>query len=585
VEDLALFKVAKPESVRPIAVVKVGGEVITKEPEVLTRSLRFLRDQGLQPVVVHGGGPQLNDELAKAGVEPQYIGGHRVTDAATMAVARRVFESANADLAAALRAGGLDAAPVLGGVFMAEVHDPQLGLVGQITAVRQEQVEAALAAGRVPVLTSLGLSGAGQTLNINADVAARELAIALKPMRVVYISAGGGWKEEGRVVSEVNMAADYEAWVARDYTGRQGTLLKLKEMKAIVDNLPPAASVTIASAAALASQLLPHRGPGSQIRRGVKLLRFDSVGAADGVRLRALLQAAGCRAGVALLESAGAGPGGDLASSPASHASHITRIIATEDYSAAAIVTQPRGGPVPLPPVLHTLALAPAAYWEGSERALWSQLDREFPAGLAWYAPAPAASPADAAAAVARDGPASVPLHFPALSSRRSSAAATAGVALSPAAGSAGAGAHAASPATLAAGPSVFYRAAAAASPSALELSAIAAGVARYAGLGAVPAVAAGATVRPVLPVPTSAPSAGPAKEGSPLRVGLLGARGYVGRELVRLIAGHPNLQITVASSRAFKGQDVLTALGVPDAAGAVVPGLTMSDVGPEQLR
>lgn len=74
-EDYALLAAANPKDVRRIVVVKVGGEVITKEPETLARSLKFLQSQGLQPVVVHGGGPQLNDELKKAGVEPNYIGG------------------------------------------------------------------------------------------------------------------------------------------------------------------------------------------------------------------------------------------------------------------------------------------------------------------------------------------------------------------------------------------------------------------------------------------------------------------------------------------------------------------------------
>jgi N-acetyl-gamma-glutamyl-phosphate reductase/acetylglutamate kinase len=64
---------------------------------------------------------------------------------------------------------------------------------------------------------------------------------------------------DGKVVDEVNMAQDFERMASRDYTGRQGTLLKLKEMKQIVDNLPPAASVTIASASALVSNLLPHK--------------------------------------------------------------------------------------------------------------------------------------------------------------------------------------------------------------------------------------------------------------------------------------------------------------------------------------
>jgi bifunctional N-acetylglutamate synthase/kinase len=64
-----------PSAVRPLAVVKVGGEVITKDLHNLVSSLKFLKDFGLFPVVVHGGGPQLNDELAKAGVKPEYIGG------------------------------------------------------------------------------------------------------------------------------------------------------------------------------------------------------------------------------------------------------------------------------------------------------------------------------------------------------------------------------------------------------------------------------------------------------------------------------------------------------------------------------
>ena len=64
-----------PNIVRPLAVVKVGGEVITKDLPNLVSSLKFLQDFGLFPVVIHGGGPQLNDELAKAGVKPEYIGG------------------------------------------------------------------------------------------------------------------------------------------------------------------------------------------------------------------------------------------------------------------------------------------------------------------------------------------------------------------------------------------------------------------------------------------------------------------------------------------------------------------------------
>jgi acetylglutamate kinase len=180
---------AVPGQVRPLAVVKVGGEVIMKELDKLVASLSFLRSCGVLPVVIHGGGPQLNDELAKAGVQPQYIGGHRVTDSATMTVAKRVFEQANDDLANGLRGAGLPVCQIKSGVFRAEVHDAKLGLVGEIKNVVDEAVNLAISRGEIPVLTSVGVSAAGAALNINADVAARELSISLRPLKVLYSGA------------------------------------------------------------------------------------------------------------------------------------------------------------------------------------------------------------------------------------------------------------------------------------------------------------------------------------------------------------------------------------------------------------
>lgn len=92
--------------------------------------------------------------------------------------------------------------------------------------------------------------------------------------------------------------------------------------------------------------------------------------------------------------------------------------------------------------------------------------------------------------------------------------------------------------------------------------------------------VAAAAAPRPV-----AYPSGASAPGRKPVRVGLLGARGFTGREFVRLLAGHPQLELVCASSRALVGQDALQALGVPEAGAAVTPGLTVSDVGPEQIR
>lgn len=366
-------------------------------------------------------------------------------------------------------------------------------------------------------------------------MAARELAVALKPMKIVYISAGGGWKEDGSVISEINMAQDYERMVSRDYTGRQGTLLKLKEMKQICDKLPPSSSVTIASAAALASCLLPHRGPGTQIRRGQRINVFNSAGATDRLKLEQLLQAGGAEGALPIVRS-------ENGVSPVASEGSIRSVIATDDYSGAAIVTDVPGCPLP---VVHTMALTPLAYAEGTEAALWTELRARFPGGLAWRAAA-SAPVAAGAKTVREEGPSAIPRAFPPLSVARSS---------SQALGSQ----------TLVSGGAVMWT-----SPDAAAVPAI---VASLGGSSA-------ATPKPVVQ-PSHASGSG----SKPLRVGLLGARGYVGRELVRLMAGHPSLQVVAASSRALVGQDVLTALGVPDAAAAVTPGLVMSDIGPEQLR
>ena len=581
VPPAARAPLARAAGLRALVVVKVGGDIITRELPTLVASLQSLLALGLFPVVVHGGGPQLNDELARAGVKPEYIGGHRVTDAATMRVAQRVFEAANAQLAAALEEAGVAAQPLVGGVFGAEVAPgSRLGLVGEVNRVFAERVEAAVAAGRVPVLTSLGVSAAGAALNINADVAARELAVALRPLKVVFISAGGGWREEGRLVESIDLARDFARMEARDYSGRQGTLLKLREVKLITDRLPAAASVTISSAAGLAAQLLPHRGPGTHVRRGVRLTRAGSAGALDSVRLEALLRACGAP--------------------PLPAPADVLAIFVSDEYSSCAVVVRPpapasaRGGAAaaaaPMPR-LHAMACSPLAMAEGAEPALWARLREDFPA-LCWLAP-PSRDTAEACAEVAARGAEHVPRAFPPLSVNRSAQHAAGGsIPLPPRQATGGAAAAAAAAPR---GVAMWYGAgaeravevvaavtAAAEAAEAAEAAAAAAFEMRAAAGGLAPAATlSGSSSSSPTSSSTSAAVTGPRD----VRVGLLGARGFVGRELLRLIARHPRLQVVCASSRALAGQGVAEALGVPEAAAACAPGLDFVDVGPAQLR
>ena len=122
------------------AVVKVGGATLHKQLGGLSSSLAFLQQVGLTPIVVHGGGPQLDLALEAEGIETERADGLRVTPPAVLKIARKVFQRENLRLVEALRETGTRATSITNGVFEAELLDrDRLGLVG---AVRQVHLEA-----------------------------------------------------------------------------------------------------------------------------------------------------------------------------------------------------------------------------------------------------------------------------------------------------------------------------------------------------------------------------------------------------------------------------------------------------------
>ena len=181
-----------------------------EELDELALSLSFLYRVGLYPVILHGAGPQLNDIIEGEGVVPDYIDGIRVTgklypfpsvsvtdfqitDAKTLQIARRVFLEENLRIVSALEKLGTRARPITSGVFTADYLDKdKYGLVGKITKVDKRPLEASIRAGALPILTSLAESPEGQILNVNADIAAGELAKELEPLKIVYLNEKGG---------------------------------------------------------------------------------------------------------------------------------------------------------------------------------------------------------------------------------------------------------------------------------------------------------------------------------------------------------------------------------------------------------
>jgi acetylglutamate kinase len=175
-------------------VVKLGGRVARDSAgPVLERHAA-----GDEVVVVHGAGPQITAELQASGLGTRFVDGRRFTDPATLAVVRQSLVALGAEVSATL---GPAAVQLLGDeIGLEAVRIPELGLVGRPLAGRPAAVEAALAAGRIPVVTPIAVG----PLNINADEAAAALASGLGADRLVFVSDVPGVFLDGVVAGELH---------------------------------------------------------------------------------------------------------------------------------------------------------------------------------------------------------------------------------------------------------------------------------------------------------------------------------------------------------------------------------------------
>jgi acetylglutamate kinase len=196
-----------------IVVVKVGGAAM-EDPllaETFAEDIALLRLVGIRPVVVHGGGPQISAMSKRLGIEPAFVNGHRVTDEATLQVARMVLVGlVNQDLVGLLvRHGtpGLGLSGHDGGLLRVRPRAPELGLVGEVDAVNVDLLDH-LMAHSVPVIASIGTDAAGQSYNVNADLVAGAVAAACGASKLVYLSdVPGVLGPDGELVSEASRSA------------------------------------------------------------------------------------------------------------------------------------------------------------------------------------------------------------------------------------------------------------------------------------------------------------------------------------------------------------------------------------------
>lgn len=179
-------------------VVKVGGLPMTDPARTrsLAKDILLLHSVGIRPVLVHGGGPQIDEQMARQGKTVERIDGLRVTDRETLDIVRMVLVGKiNRELVAALNVLEPVAVGVAGEdgrLLEATQIDPKLGFVGKVGKVRAGLLHALLDDGLVPIVSTVGADTEGQPYNVNADDAARAIAVAMKAEKIIYLTGAPG---------------------------------------------------------------------------------------------------------------------------------------------------------------------------------------------------------------------------------------------------------------------------------------------------------------------------------------------------------------------------------------------------------
>ncbi|MFO7756912.1 MAG: acetylglutamate kinase [Roseovarius sp.] len=194
-----------------VVVIKLGGHAMGSDAamETFARDVVLMSHVGVHPVIVHGGGPMINEMLEKLAIRSDFVDGKRVTDAATMAVVEMVLSgSVNKRIVQAISGQGGRAVGLSGkdaGLITCDPIGPELGLVGAPAQIDTTILTTLFAANMIPVIAPLGAGPGGQTFNINGDTAAGAVAGALKADRLLLLTDIDGVRDaSGQVVTELS---------------------------------------------------------------------------------------------------------------------------------------------------------------------------------------------------------------------------------------------------------------------------------------------------------------------------------------------------------------------------------------------
>jgi acetylglutamate kinase len=194
-----------------IVVIKLGGHAMTSDEAMdsFARDVVLMRQVGINPVIVHGGGPMINALLDKLEIKSEFVNGKRVTNAATMEVVemvlsgtvnKRIVQAINKQGGRAVGLSGKDA-----NLVVCDPADPALGLVGNPSEINPEVIRTLFENDLIPVIAPLGAGRNGETFNINGDTVAGAIAGALSADRLLLLTDVSGVKNaDGDVLTEMN---------------------------------------------------------------------------------------------------------------------------------------------------------------------------------------------------------------------------------------------------------------------------------------------------------------------------------------------------------------------------------------------
>jgi acetylglutamate kinase len=217
-------------------VIKYGGHAMDDADlaELFAADVVLMRLVGMNPVVVHGGGPQITELMRRLGKEPEFVDGRRVTDAETVDIVRMALVGkVNREIVASVNRHGSYAVGLSGedaGLIRVDQRDPRLGFVGDVRAIDPTIVLRLLREELIPVIATVGVDDAGQAYNINADTVAGAIAESLEAEKLVYLTDVAGvhadWPDPASLISRIDVEG-LEKLVA-DGKASEGMIPKLE---------------------------------------------------------------------------------------------------------------------------------------------------------------------------------------------------------------------------------------------------------------------------------------------------------------------------------------------------------------------